>query len=124
MPFTPPSDGPFLLYIRSLKESEAQTTEVTLEAIWLKLAETKARFVSAGEEREAASKALIQMESHSRRGVDAEDRQKSERDAELEIELSVLAEQLQAATAKLEASSTEAGDVLTVLRSEKSAIMV
>ncbi|KAE9347203.1 hypothetical protein PR003_g7053 [Phytophthora rubi] len=112
MPFTPPSDGPFLLY---LKESEAQTTEETLEAIWLKLAETKARFVSAGEEREAASKALIEMESHSR---------KSERDAELEIELTVLAEQLQAATAKLEASSTEAGDVLSVLRSEKSAIMV
>ncbi|KAE9140998.1 hypothetical protein PF005_g437 [Phytophthora fragariae] len=34
--------------IRSLKESEAQTTEVTLEAIWLKLAETKARCVGGG----------------------------------------------------------------------------
>ncbi|KAE9197706.1 hypothetical protein PF005_g16404, partial [Phytophthora fragariae] len=50
--------------IRSLKESEDQTTE-TLQAIRLKLAETEARVVSAEEEREAASKAPIEMESHS-----------------------------------------------------------
>ncbi|KAE8892212.1 hypothetical protein PF005_g16405 [Phytophthora fragariae] len=46
--------------------------------------------------------------------------ERGERVAELEIELCVLAE-LQAATAKL---SAEAGDVLSVLRSEKSVLMV
>ncbi|KAF1788796.1 Armadillo-type fold [Phytophthora cactorum] len=48
--------------------------------------------------------------------------EKDERVAQLESELSSLSEQLESAKAKLEASTTEAGDEMNALRSEKCAL--
>ncbi|CAH0518593.1 unnamed protein product [Peronospora belbahrii] len=82
--------------IRSLHESELQTV-ATLEATRQELCETQARAVSAEEEREAARKALSELESH-REAQSAEAESLQKRIQSLESELQELRSQRESDT--------------------------
>ncbi|KAE9155772.1 hypothetical protein PF006_g312 [Phytophthora fragariae] len=106
------ADGTLILQLRPTHEQEG-----------LALAETKARCVGGGGARGCEQGSDSDGVSQQSAQVEVQAQQSAAVPA-LEEKKRELASELQAATAKLEASSTEAGDVLSVLRSEKSAIMV